>query len=397
MLNEKITITILGKNYRLVTDNAKLLIEAAQDVERRISEYCQSGSDWGKEDAAVFTALDCTNEIAELKAQCKSLASEVDKLRIGEEAAAKACAENKFLKEENIALKKSKEELDKLAKRFSELEGKNEQLAETLKEANAKAAECAALKKDIEAAKKISDNLEKKNNQLSDAAKEHSAKLDEQKKLVAERDNRIAELEKEQAKAVNIGEENKRLSEKLAKAENFEEAFHREQSRAEAAEKERNTLKAVNEHLNKNISEYKTQIEQLTDKAKSQSSENEKHLRSELEKATAEMEKLAKDYDDLTSAYDELDKAGEELEKRLAEFEELKVKFSQIESENAALKQAEEGSGELRRQTDEMKKQLDELSAKNAELTRDNKTLKKTNASLDKQLQEMLEDGQLTL
>ncbi len=397
MLNEKITITILGKNYRLVTDNAALLMEAAKDVEQRISEYCRSGSDWGKEDAAVFTALDCTNEIAELKAQCKSLAAEVDRLRMGEDAAVKARSENKFLKEENIALKKSKDDLDKLAKRFSELEGKNEQLAETLKEANAKAAECAALKKDIESAKKNSENLEKKNNQLSEAAKEHSAKLDEQKKLVEERDKRISDLEKEQAKAVNIGEENKRLSEKLAKAENFEEAFLREQSRADAAEKERNTLKAVNEHLNKNISEYKTQIEQLSDKAKSQSSANEQRLKSELEKATAEMERLAKDYDDLNSAYDELDKAGEELENRLAEFDELKVKYSQIESENAALKQAEGSSEELRGQLDEVKKQLDELAAKNAELTKDNRALKKTNSSLDKQLQELLEDGQLTL
>ena len=36
MLNEKITITVCGKNYRLVTDNSGLLIEAAKDVERRI-------------------------------------------------------------------------------------------------------------------------------------------------------------------------------------------------------------------------------------------------------------------------------------------------------------------------------------------------------------------------
>ncbi len=145
MLNEKITITVCGKNYRLVTDNSGLLIEAAKDVERRIEEYCQNGSDWGKEDAAVFTALDCTNEIAELKAQCASLAAEVNRLKIGEEAAKSAQAENRSLKEENLSLKRTKDDLDKLSKRFSELEGKNEQLAETLKEANAKVAECAAL------------------------------------------------------------------------------------------------------------------------------------------------------------------------------------------------------------------------------------------------------------
>ena len=73
------------------------------------------------------------------------------------------------------------------------------------------------------------------------------------------------------------------------------------------------------------------------------------------------------------------------------------MKYSQIESENAALKQAEGGSEDLRRQLEEMKAQLDEFVLKNAELAKDNKALKKTNSSLDKQLKEMLEDGQLTL
>ncbi|MDE7363122.1 MAG: hypothetical protein K2N38_14460 [Oscillospiraceae bacterium] len=397
MLNEKITITVCGKNYKLVTDNSAMLVEAARDLDRRITEYCRSGSDWGKEDAAVFAALDCTNEVAELNAKCKALTAEVNRLKTGEEAAKNAIAENKALKEENIALGKSKEELDKLSKRFSELEGKNAQLAETLKDANAKAAECASLKKDIETAKKTAESLEAKNAQLSQSAKDGAAKLDEQKKLISERDKRIAELEKEQAKAVNIGEENKRLAEKLAKAENFEEAYRREERRADAAEKERDALMTAKEQLNKSVAEYRSQIEQLTDKAKAQSGENEKKLRSELEKATAEMEKLAKDYEELMSAYDELDSAGEILEKKVAELDELKVRYSQVESENAALKQAEGGSEELRRQLDEMKQQLDELKLKNAELDKDNKSLRKTNSSLDKQLKEMLEDGQLTL
>lgn len=314
MLNEKITITVCGKNYKLVTDNSAVLVEAARDLERRIVEYCRSGADWGKEDAAVFAALDCTNEVAELNAKCKALAAEVNRLKTGEEAARNAVAENKTLKEENLALGRAKDELDKLSKRFSELEGKNAQLAETLKEANSKAAECAALKKDIETAAKKADTLEKKNAQLSQSAKDGAAALDEQKKLVTERDKRIAELEKEQVKAVNIGEENKRLTEKLAKAENFEEAFHRSEKRAEAAEKERDALKADKERLDKSVSEYKMQIEQITDSAKAQSGENERKLRSELEKATAEMEKLAKDYEELMTAYDELDSAGEQLE-----------------------------------------------------------------------------------
>ena len=74
-------------------------------------------------------------------------------------------------------------------------------------------------------------------------------------------------------------------------------------------------------------------------------------------------------------------------------YEELSVKYSQMESENAALRAAEQISaedGELSAQVEELKKQL---SAALAEA----KELKKTNASLNRQLNEMLEDGQLTL
>ena len=74
-------------------------------------------------------------------------------------------------------------------------------------------------------------------------------------------------------------------------------------------------------------------------------------------------------------------------------YEELSVKYSQMESENAALRAAEQTSaedGELSAQVEELKKQL---SAALAEA----KELKKTNASLNRQLNEMLEDGQLTL
>lgn len=69
------------------------------------------------------------------------------------------------------------------------------------------------------------------------------------------------------------------------------------------------------------------------------------------------------------------------------------MKYSQMESENAALRAAERTSaedGELSAQVEELKKQL---SAALAEA----KELKKTNASLNRQLNEMLEDGQLTL
>ena len=70
------------------------------------------------------------------------------------------------------------------------------------------------------------------------------------------------------------------------------------------------------------------------------------------------------------------------------------MKYSQMESENNALKVANSDdsgdSGELAREVESLKKRLDEVLAE----ARD---LKKTNASLNRQLNEMLEDGQLTL
>ena len=83
------------------------------------------------------------------------------------------------------------------------------------------------------------------------------------------------------------------------------------------------------------------------------------------------------------------------MNEKTAQVDELKEKLTQAESENAALK---ETSGEdLKAEVEQLRDKNEELSEKNAELSKEVKSLKKTNASLDKQLKEMLEDGQLTL
>ena len=159
MLNEKVTVIIGGKNYRLRTDNSKQLYAAALDVDSRLAEYCDADRDMRKEDAAVLAALDCYNELNELKSKCAEYALELEKTKKTENDAKSALEENKRLKEDNEKLKSIKSDYDKLSKRFSELEGKNEQLAETLKEANAKAAECNSLKKEADNAQKTSSDL----------------------------------------------------------------------------------------------------------------------------------------------------------------------------------------------------------------------------------------------
>ena len=328
MLNENVVITICGKNYSLRTDNRELLIAAANSVDGKISEYCGENSDISKEDAAVFSALECFNEIEELKAGVSKISAELTRLKAQETEAKKALDENGALKAENEQLLKIKTEFEKLTKRFSELEGKNEQLCETLNDANKQAAEAAALKKQLDEAKKNADLLEKKNAQLSAAAKDNSDSLEKQKKLVSEKEKRIAELQKENEKAVSVSAENKRLLEKLDKAQNFEEAFHREKKRADAVEIERNTLKAANDTLNRSMSDFKSRAENAEKKAKSLTEETaakDKRIKelsenNEAEKKLAEqLSASKKEYEELAAEYDKLDKANSALKKDLDE------------------------------------------------------------------------------
>ena len=98
---------------------------------------------------------------------------------------------------------------------------------------------------------------------------------------------------------------------------------------------------------------------------------------------------LEKDIAALKSENEELSA----LREKAGMYEELTVKFSQIENENAALRAgagSDASEGAAPAQMEELKKQL---SAALAEV----KELRKINASLNRQLNEMLEDGQLTL
>ena len=102
MLNEKVTVVICGKNYRLRTDNSKQLFVAADYVDARITGYCDADANMGKDDAAVLAALDCFNELTELKTKYAQLTSELDRMKKTEEATKSALEENKKLREENL-------------------------------------------------------------------------------------------------------------------------------------------------------------------------------------------------------------------------------------------------------------------------------------------------------
>ena len=100
MLNEKLTIKICGKSFRLKTDNAKLLTDSVQKLEKNVANYCSDNAEnlyFDKEMAIILSALDCFNEIEELKANCASLTDELIMHKTGNEAGKYAIELNRKL------------------------------------------------------------------------------------------------------------------------------------------------------------------------------------------------------------------------------------------------------------------------------------------------------------
>ena len=73
------------------------------------------------------------------------------------------------------------------------------------------------------------------------------------------------------------------------------------------------------------------------------------------------------------------------------------VRCAGLESENKALKEGTGSAEERIKEIEELNARLTELKSKSDAQAKEIRTLKKTNTSLEKQLSEMMEDGQLTL
>ena len=445
MLNEKVTVTICGKAYNLRTDNASSLIRQGEEADRRITEYCREMS-LSKDDACVFTVLDLLGDLDSANAQRDSYAKKNAALVSTAEKGAKALEENKLLASENELLAKDSAALAELRREHTELEGKNAQLTETLSEANERAAQNASAKAELEKSQQTVKSLEEKNAQLTGSLKSAEEKSEAQKKDIAELERQNSDLKKQAAKLVTVTDENKKLTERLDKAANTEEALRRSEERVSYLEKECGKLDAANAELNtlkKSLADEHGKTSDLEKKLAAaeksaaelseakQSLAAEKGRNSDLEKKLAAAEKGAEELSGVKKALEAEQGKTADLERRLdvsrraaddaqnsvsvlekdiaalkseneelsalrekaGMYEELTVKFSQIESENAALKagagsDASEGAAPAK--MEELKKQLSDALA-------EVKELRKINASLNRQLNEMLEDGQLTL
>ena len=414
MLNEKVTVTICGKAYNLRTDNASSLIRQGEEADRRITEYCREMS-LSKDDACVFTVLDLLGDLDSANAQRDSYAKKNAALVSTAEKGAKALEENKLLASENELLAKDSAALAELRREHTELEGKNAQLTETLSEANERAAQNASAKAELEKSRQTVKSLEEKNAQLTGSLKSAEEKSEAQKKDIAELERQNSDLKKQAAKLVTVTDENKKLTERLDKAANTEEALRRSEDRVSYLEKECGKLDAANAELNtlkKSLADEQGKTSDLEKKlaAAEKGSEELSGLKKALEAEQGKTADLERRLEASRKAADDAQNSVSVLEKDIAAlkseneelsalrekagmYEELTVKFSQIESENAALRAgagSDASEGAAPAQMEELKKQLSDALA-------EVKELRKINASLNRQLNEMLEDGQLTL
>lgn len=414
MLNEKVTVTICGKAYNLRTDNASSLIRQGEEADRRITEYCREMS-LSKDDACVLTVLDLLGDLDSANAQRDSYAKKNAALVSTAEKGAKALEENKQLASENELLAKDSAALAELRREYTELEGKNAQLTETLSEANERAAQNASAKAELEKSQQTVKSLEEKNAQLTGSLKSAEEKSEAQKKDIAELERQNSDLKKQAAKLVTVTDENKKLTERLDKAANTEEALRRSEDRVSYLEKECGKLDAANAELNtlkKSLADEQGKTSDLEKKlaAAEKGAEELSGVKKALEAEQGKTADLERRLDVSRRAADDAQNSVSVLEKDIAAlkseneelsalrekagmYEELTVKFSQIENENAALRAgagSDASEGAAPAQMEELKKQLSDALA-------EVKELRKINASLNRQLNEMLEDGQLTL
>lgn len=385
MLNEKVTISVCGSSYRLRTDDAQQLVSMASELEKRITDYCHANEHIEKIDGAVFASLDLLSEIHTLRRECSALEQERDVLKKAQDDFQITAEEYKALKAASEELKKESSELADLRSRYGELEKEMFKLKSQANTADKSSKEADSLKKQLHSA-------EERNSRLVTEAKDNAARLSEKDKKLAELAKDIEAMKKSEAdmrKQLSQGAS----AEELKNAEDKIKSLEKDNAQLKAElEKTSTSSKAVNEQVNDLNSTIKNYEEACADAA-NRASVLEKEKR-ELEEKVTELEKSETELkQQLRSSADKVT----DLSAKADKLEELMVKFSQTESENAALKACSESAQASAEKLADIEKELAELRSKNEVLEKDNKELKRTNSSLNKQLNEMLEDGQLTL
>ncbi len=386
MLNKKVSVSIYRKTYTLMTDDVAQLTASAKAVDDAMSAF---GAKKGlsREDCAVMGALSLADENAVIKAQLTAAKGAAARLAdaekrekaVGERAAA--------LEKENAALKGEAMARTAAERRVAELEAKCAELTDKLGAASAAAEKAAAAQKNLDEALKLAAELDEKNRALSE----------EKTKLEADA---AAQRSATQAAGEKLSACEKACAQEKRRADGAEKERGELAKRADSLEKELAALRADRDALTKANAEL-NKINAQLERANGELGENGSSAaaeKSELEKRVQELEKELSEARSL-SGEEQLSaqKKIEELTKACADREELMVRVSQLESENKALKEGAGGAEERVREYDALSAKFGELKAKSDAQAKEIRTLKKTNASLEKQLSEMMEDGQLTL
>lgn len=355
--NAQLTETLNAANERAAQNAAaKADLEKSQQNVKTLEE--KNAQLTGSLKSAEDIAESQKKNIAELERQNADLKKQAAKLTA-------VTDENKTLttkleKAANTeeALRRSEERVSYLEKECGKLDAAN--------------AELATVKKTLAGEQDKTSDLEKK---LA-AAEKNAAELNDTRQSLAAEKGRNSDLEKKLAAAEKNAAELNDIKQSLAAEKGRNSDLEKKLTAAEKSAGELSGVKKALESEQGKTADLERRLD-ASRKAADEAQSSVSALEKDVAALRAENEELAA------------------LREKAGMYEELTVRFSQIESENAALKaagaaEAGEFDGVDAAQLDELKKQLSDALAEVREL-------KKINASLNRQLNEMLEDGQLTL
>ena len=131
MLNKKVSVSIYGKTYTLMTDDIAQLTASAKAVEEAMSAF-GARSGLSREDCAVMGALSLADESALVKAQLTAAKGAAARLADAEKREKASGERAAALEKENAALKGEAVARNAAERRVAELEAKCAELTDKL-------------------------------------------------------------------------------------------------------------------------------------------------------------------------------------------------------------------------------------------------------------------------
>lgn len=456
MLNEKITLEICGRSFYLLTDNSEKLYALAAKVDEKIRYFLNSDMDF--DFSTILAALSYAEDLSDLTEELEKLRASEAEFKASANEINELMEQNNALRKENEELSRLKKQAAELESKNALLSAELEktgasaaqaaELSKKLNEAENRAVECElrceSSKKEAEEARAKIEELEKQLGEkpsddvvkkLAESEKDNLELMSAYDELAKEKkavEQRFMEVQQQCAKLEQSGKqsgekeaalvaEKEKLTAELAQAKAELQKLSENASDTDKLAAERDKLaselaqaKSALQKLSENASDTDkladekaklsaelADVKKALDEAKSAASSDESAAAqkiSTLEKTIAELKTAGEKRDaDRLAAAAEAEKELGEYKQRCAEYEEFKVRFSQLEDENKALRANTESSADNAKEIEAIRAELSDVKQMCDLQAKEIKTLKRTNASLEKQVNELMEDGQLTL